>query len=167
MYRVLCDSYVLNDPRLPDFFVFEPELTQKKNEPGLLTFKISKEHTHYGALEKLKNRIRVYLDDTLIWLGRVIEDERDIYENRWVMAEGAQAFLLDSILRPFTMDGTATGIWQYILTQHNTQVNENQRIGIGTCDLTGSFSVVTKEYLSAWQALKTCQIGRASCRERV
>ena len=156
MYRVLCDSYVLNDPRLPDFFVFEPELTQKKNEPGLLTFKISKEHTHYGALEKLKNRIRVYLDDTLIWLGRVIEDERDIYENRWVMAEGAQAFLLDSILRPFTMDGTATGIWQYILTQHNTQVNENQRIGIGTCDLTGSFSVVTKEYLSAWQALKTC-----------
>ena len=72
------------------------------------------------------------------------------------MAEGAQAFLLDSILRPFTMDGTATGIWQYILTQHNTQVNENQRIGIGTCDLTGSFSVVTKEYLSAWQALKTC-----------
>ena len=156
MYRVLCDSYVLNDPRLPDFFVFEPELTQKKNEPGLLTFKISKEHTHYGALEKLKNRIRVYLNDTLIWLGRVIEDERDIYENRWVMAEGAQAFLLDSILRPFTMDGTATGIWQYILTQHNTQVNENQRIGIGTCDLTGSFSVVTKEYLSAWQALKTC-----------
>jgi len=156
VYRVLCDSYVLNDPRLPDFFVFEPELTQKKNEPGLLTFKISKEHTHYGALEKLKNRIRVYLDDTLIWLGRVIEDERDIYENRWVMAEGAQAFLLDSILRQFTMDGTATGIWQYILTQHNTQVNENQRIGIGTCDLTGSFSVVTKEYLSAWQALKTC-----------
>ncbi len=155
MYRILCDSYVLYDPRLPDFFVFEPELAQKKNEPGELTFKIPKEHPNYGVLEKLKSRIKVYRDDALIWVGRVIEDERDLYENRWVMAEGVQAFLLDSILRPFTMDGTVVDIWQYILIQHNNQVNENQRIGIGTCDLAGSVSIATKEYLSAWQVLKT------------
>ena len=36
MYRILCDSYVFYDPRLPDLFVFEPDLTQKKNEPGEL-----------------------------------------------------------------------------------------------------------------------------------
>ena len=155
MYRILCDSYVLYDPRLPELFVFEPELTQKKNEPGVLTFKISKEHPHYGVLEKLKSRIKVYRDDALIWFGRAIEDERDLYENRWVMAEGAQAFLVDSILSPFTMEGTAAEIWTYILAAHNTQVNENQRIGIGTCDLTGLVSVATKEYLSAWQVLKT------------
>ena len=156
MYRILCDSYVLYDPRMPELFVFEPELAQKKNEPGMLTFKISKEHPHYGVLEKLKSRIKVYRDDNQIWVGRAIEDERDLYENRWIMAEGVQAFLLDCILRPFTMDGTAVDIWQYILTQHNAQVNENQRIGIGTCDLSGSFSIAIKEYLSAWQALKTC-----------
>ena len=132
MYRILCDSYVLYDPRMPELLVFEPELTQKKNEPGVLTFKISKEHPYYGVLEKLKSRIQVYRDDVLIWVGRAIEDERDIFENQWVMAEGAQAFLLDSILQPITMDGTAVDIWQYILTQHNAQVNENQRIGIGT-----------------------------------
>ena len=156
MYRILCDSYVLYDPRLSGLFLFEPELSQKKNEPGVLTFKISKEHPYYGVLQKLKSRILVYLDDALIWVGRVIEDERDLYENRWVMAEGAQAYLLDSILRPFTMDGTAVDIWQYILTQHNAQVNENQRIGIGNCDLAGSVSIAAKEYLSAWQALKNC-----------
>ena len=63
MYRILCDSFVLYDPRLPELFVFEPELTQKKNEPGALTFKIPKEHPHYGVLEKLKSRIKVYRDD--------------------------------------------------------------------------------------------------------
>ena len=155
MYRILCDYNVLYDPRLPDFFVIEPELTQKKNEPGVLTFKISRKHPHYGVLEKLKSRIKVYRDDTLIWVGRAIEDERDLYENRWVMAEGVLSFLLDSILRPFTMEGTASEIWTYILAAHNTQVNVNQRIGIGTCDLTGSVSIATKEYLSAWQVLKT------------
>ena len=71
------------------------------------------------------------------------------------MAEGAQAFLLDSILRPFTMDGTVAEIWEYILTQHNAQVNVNQRLGLGNCDLAGSVSIATKDYLSAWQVLKT------------
>ena len=155
MYRIICDSYVLYDPRLPDLFVFQPELTQKKNEPGELTFTIPKEHPHYGVLEKLKSRIKVYRDDTLIWVGRAIEDERDLYENRKVVAEGFLAYLLDSILRPFTMDGTAAEIWDYILTQHNGQVNVNQRFVLGNSDLSGSVSIAIKDYLSAWQVLKT------------
>jgi hypothetical protein len=163
MYRILCDSYVLYDPRLPEFFVFEPELTQKKNEPGELTFKISKEHPHYGVLEKLKSRIKVYRDDTLIWVGRAIEDERDLYENRELVVEGVLAFLLDSILRPFSFDGTIAELFQWILTQHNTQVNENQRIGIGSCGIAGSISIATKEYLSAWQVLKTFLLDTLGC----
>ena len=155
MYRILCDSYVLYDPRLPEFFVFEPDLTQKKNEPGELTFTIPKEHPHYGVLEKLKSRIKVYRDDTLIWIGRAIEDERDLYENRKVVVEGALAFFLDCVIRPFTMDGTAVEIWAYILTQHNAQVNANQRFVLGNCDLASSVSITTKDYLSAWQILKT------------
>ena len=155
MYRILCDSYVLYDPRLADLFVFEPELTQKKNEPGKLSFMIPKEHPNYAVLEKLKSRIKVYRDDTLIWIGRAIEDERDLYENRKVLVEGTLAFLLDSILRPFTMDGTAAVVWEYLLSQHNAQVNVNQRLGLGNCDLAGSVSIATKDYLSAWQVLKT------------
>ncbi len=155
MYRILCDSYVIYDPRLTDLFVIEPELTQKKNEPGELSFTIPKEHPHYGVLEKLKSRIKVYQDDTLIWVGRAIEDERDLYENRKVVAEGSLAYLLDSILRPFTTDGTAAEIWDYILTQHNGQVNVNQRFVLGNSDLSGSVSIEIKDYLSAWQVLKT------------
>ena len=155
MYRILCDSYVFYDPRLPDLFVFEPDLTQKKNEPGELTFTIPKEHPHYGMLEKLKSRIKVYRDDTLIWIGRVIEDARDLYENRKVVAEGSLAYLLDSVIRPFTMDGTAAEIWDHILTQHNGQVNVNQRFVLGNCNLVGSVSISTKDYLSAWQIMKT------------
>ena len=156
MYRILCDSYVLYDPRLPDLFVFEPELTQKKNDPGELTFTIPKEHSNYGVLEKLKSRIKVYRDDALIWLGRAIEDDRDLYENRKVIAEDVLSFLLDSVLRPFTFDGTAPELFAWILTAHNTQVNESQRLTLGNCDISGSVGVATKDYLSSWQTLKTC-----------
>ena len=156
MYRTLCDSYVLYDPRLPDLFVIEPELTQKKNEPGELSFTIPKEHPNYGVLEKLKSRIKIYRDDTLIWIGRTIEDNRDLYENRKVFAEGALSFLLDSVLRPFTFDGTATELFAWILAAHNAQVNENQRLTLGNCDISGSVGITTKDYISSWQALKTC-----------
>lgn len=156
MYRILCDSYVFYDPRLLELFVFEPDLTQKKNEPGELKFTIPKEHPHYGVLEKLKSRVKVYRDDTLIWVGRVIEDERDMYENRRIVAEGALAFLLDSILRPFTMDGTAGDIWEHIINAHNAQLNANQWLLTGSCDIPGSVSIATKDYLSGWQVLKTC-----------
>jgi len=156
MYRILCDSYILYDPRLPELFVFEPELTQKKNEPGELTFTIPKEHPNYGVLEKLRSRIKVYRDDTLIWLGRAIEDDRDLYENRKVIAEGALSFLLDSVLRPFTFDGTAPELFAWILTAHNAQVNERQRLTLGNCDISGPVGVTTKDYLSSWQALKSC-----------
>ena len=53
------------------------------------------------------------------------------------------------------MDGTVAEILNYILTQHNAQINANQRLGLGTCDLAGSVSIATKDYLSAWQVLKT------------
>ena len=155
MYRILCDSYLIYDPRLADLFALEPELTQKKNEPGELTFTIPKEHPHYGVLEKLKSRIKVYRDETLIWLGRVIEDECDLYEDRKVVAEGTLAYLLDNILRPFTLDGTAAEIWEQILVLHNAQVNDNQRLVIGSCDISGAVSISTKDYLSSWQVLKT------------
>jgi len=156
MYRILCDSFVLYDPRLPDLFVLEPELTQKKNEPGELTFTIPKEHPNYGVLEKLKSRIKVYRDDTLIWIGRAIEDDRDFYENRKVIAEGAMSFLLDSVLRPFTFDETATELFAWILTAHNAQVNESQRLTLGSCAIPDSVSITTKDYLSSWQTMKTC-----------
>ena len=158
MYRILCDSYVLYDPRLSDLFVIEPELIQKKNEPGELSFTIPKEHPNYGVLEKLKSRIKIYRDDTLIWLGRAIEDDRDLYENRKVVAEGALSFLLDSVLRPFDFDGTATELFAWILAAHNAQVNASQRLALGNCDISGSVGVTTKDYLSSWQALKTCLI---------
>ncbi len=32
MYRILCDSYVLYDPRMANIIVCEPILVQKKNE---------------------------------------------------------------------------------------------------------------------------------------
>jgi len=155
MYRILCDSYVLYDPRLPDLFLTDPALKQKKNEPGELTFTTPKEHPFYGSVEKLKSRVRVYLDDTLIWLGRVIEDELDLYENHRITAEGALAFLLDSVIHPFEFDGSPGDLFAQVLTAHNAQVNEDQRFLLGEASVGGTIHRSSEDYLSAWQVVSS------------
>jgi hypothetical protein len=153
MYRIFCDSYLLYDPRLPDLFVLDPVLVQKKNEPGELTVTIPKEHAYYGVIEKLKSRVKVYRDETLIWVGRVIEDERDLYENRRVIAEGVLAYLLDSIIRPFEYSGAAGAFFEQILATHNGQVNEDQRIHIGNVSVDETIYRHSLDYLTAWQVI--------------
>jgi hypothetical protein len=153
MYRIFCDSYLLYDPRLPDLFVLDPVLVQKKNVPGELTFTIPKEHAYYGVVEKLKSRVKVYRDDTLIWVGRVIEDERDLYESRRVVAEGVLAYLLDSIVRPFEYSGTAGAFFEQILATHNAQVNEDQRILAGNVSVDETIYRHSLDYLTAWQVI--------------
>jgi hypothetical protein len=128
-------------------------LTQKKNEPGELTFTIPKEHPLYSVIEKLKSRVKVYRDDTLIWVGRVIEDERDLYENRRVVAEGVLAYLLDSIVRPFEYSGTADAFFEQILVSHNAQVNEDQRILAGNVSVDETIYRHSLDYLTAWQVI--------------
>ena len=155
MYQVFCDANILYDPRLPDVQVIDPTLVQKKNEPGELTFGIPKSHTGYSGIEKLKSRVKVYRDGTLIWMGRILQDERDLYETKQVSAEGALGFLLDSIIRPFEFDGSPADLLAQIVASHNAQVNENQRFIMGNVTVTGVIHRSSVDYLSAWQTIST------------
>lgn len=155
MYQVLCDSEILYDPRLIDHQLIDPTLTQRKNEPGELAFGIPKTHTGYSSIEKLKSRMKVYRDGALIWTGRVLTDERDLYETKQVSAEGALAFLLDSIIRPFTFSGSVAAFLSQVITSHNSQVNTTQRFIVGNVTVSGTVDLCNVEYLSAWQVISS------------
>lgn len=153
MYRIVCDSDILYDPRLPDMQVVEPVLRQVKNEPGELTFSIPKQHAGYASVEKLKSRVKVYRDNTLIWKGRVLSDERDLHETKQISAEGALAFLVDSVMRPFTFDGTAADFFAQIIAVHNAQVNVNQQFTVGDVTVRDTISRSSTDYLPCWQTI--------------
>ena len=152
MYQVVCDDAILFDPRINDLVLIDPVLKQTKNAPGELAFQIPKRHEQYGAIVKLKSVVKVYRDATLIWKGRVISDEQDLYETKEITAEGALAYLVDSVVRPYTFEGTAAEYLTQILAWHNAQCNAKQRFILGTVTASaGTVSVQETEYLSAWQ----------------
>lgn len=156
MYTVYVDNWLLYDSRLPDYAMIDPVLSLKANEPGQLTFVLPKTNPNINELTRLKSRVKVYRDNILIFLGRLIEDKVGIKNTTNYVVEGALAFLLDSVQRPFTFDGTPAELFAFLLQRHNEQVNIEQQIGIGNCNVTTADSIVvtTEEYLSTWAVMK-------------
>ena len=160
MYSVyLSDGTPLYEPRLSnDYFLINPTLTQTENIPGQLTFSIPEDHPNASYIERLASRIFVYRDDSLMWVGRPLESETDLYNTTKWICEGCLAYLCDTIQRPFTFQGSPTDLFTKIINDHNGQVNENQQISVGVVTVTDPNDYINRssiEHLSSWEVLKT------------
>ncbi|MDD3400749.1 MAG: hypothetical protein PHT58_03865 [Eubacteriales bacterium] len=156
MFTVFCDNAPLYDPRLPEYVLIDPVLSLSKNEPARLSFGVPKTNPNCGAVTRLQSRVKVYRDDTLVFLGRVIEDGIGLNHRQTYVAEGALAFLLDSVQRPFSFDGTVAEFFTQQLNTHNAQVNAEQQIGVGSVTVESgvTMTAASDEYASVWSVLK-------------
>lgn len=156
MYRIYSDDDLVFDPRVKDCSVIDPVLSLSVNTPGTLTFTLPDSHPSFGRINRLSGRIKVYRDSTLIFLGRVIEDERTLENRRSYTAEGILSCLIDSIVRPFNFIGTPAAFLSMLLTQHNAQVGTGQQITFGNCTVTSEDDLATSAelYYSTWQLIK-------------
>ena len=156
MFTVFSDNALLYDPRLPEYVLTDPVLTLAKNEPASLSFGIPDTNPNSGAVTRLQSRIKVYRDGRLLFLGRVIEDGVGLKHQRSYVAEDALAYLLDSIQRPFSFDGTVAAFFTQLLNTHNAQVNSEQQIGVGvvTVESGVTMTAASEEYASVWSVLK-------------
>lgn len=156
MFTVYCDNSLLYDPRLPEYVLIDPVLSLSKNEPARLSFGVPSTKPNCGAITRLRSRIKVYRDGQLLFLGRVVEDGMGINHRQTFVAEGALAYLLDSVQRPFTYEGTLSTFFSQLITTHNAQVNVEQRLGIGsvTVEAGADFTASSESYSSVWAVLK-------------
>lgn len=159
MYSVYIDGYPLYEPRMSDqFYLIGPSLKQTTNLPGELSFSIPAEHTNASVINRLSSRVSVFKDDSLIWVGRPLESETDIYNTTKWICEGCLAYLCDTIYRPFEFQGSPTDLFTSIVNNHNAQVNENQMLNVGVVTVTDPNDYINRssiEYLSSWDVLKT------------
>ena len=156
MFTAFSDNALLYDPRLPEYVLTDPVLSLTKNEPARLSFGVPKTNPNCGEVMRLQSRIKVYRDGTLVFLGRVIEDGVGLNHRQTYIAEGALAFLLDSVQRPFTFEGSVEAFVTQLLTVHNAQVNAEQRIAVGSVTVEPDITMTasSEEYASVWAVLK-------------
>lgn len=130
-YRIECDGYLIMDTRLDEYSVTNPSCKLEVNTTGSLEFEIDPSHPHYDKIHKISSVIRLISDDRIVFQGRVMDDDISFDNVKKIECEGELSYLLDSIVRPYTYDGSVEGLVQTYIDSHNSQVEEKKQFNLG------------------------------------
>lgn len=148
MYQVICllngQEHILMDMRDEDYTIGSPKLTLQLNAAGSFEFVIYPNHPEFKSIVPLISLIKVYKingqSKRWIFTGRVMNDQRDIYNTGKVKCEGILAYLIDSIVYPYDYQGTPADYVRQLIASHNSQVNAEKQFIIRTLDLSDADS---------------------------
>lgn len=124
MYVIYCDEKVLHYPKLAEegYVVLNPKLTVEMNKPGKLEYLLPPSNPIYSNVQKMKSIITVCQGDEEMFRGRCLSDKKDFYKRKKMTCEGDVAFLLDSIQRPYSFQGSLLEAFSRYISIHNEQV---------------------------------------------
>lgn len=141
MYTIRLDGQLLHNPAMEreSFTALAPRLSLDTNGNGSCSFVLPPGNRCFSMIRRRKSIITVHQDGLEIFRGRVMDDETDTYKQQSVYAEGVRSFLNDSLAAPYTFTGTAQGLLEKLITEHNAQVEEDKRftLGVVTCERAG------------------------------
>lgn len=152
-YRILCDGYPLMDTRLDEYNVISPKCTVELNKTGSLSFDIAPNHPYYDMIHKLSSVITLLEGDEVIFQGRVLDDDLSFDKTKHVECEGELAYLLDSIVRPYTYGGSVRGLVTQLIQSHNEQVEKKKRFMVGQVTVEDPNDYITRAasaYPNTW-----------------
>ena len=136
MYAIYSDDNLIYSPGSASslgYSLSSPKLTTEINKAGSLEFTIPSTNPNYGKLAKLKSIIRIEQDGTEIWRGRVLNDEKDFYNNKTVFCEGELAFLNDAVVPPYDYSSgiTLRNYFTTMLSYYTNNCSEYRMIRAG------------------------------------
>lgn len=159
MYIVYADDELLYSPTLvhEGFAISNTRLNFELNKAGSFQFLLPPNNVKYDNLVKLKTIITVYDDQEEIFRGRILYDEKDFYKRKQVYCEGHQAFLNDTILRPFEYTGSITNFLTMIINNHNSQVESAKQFTLGQVTVGDNNNYInrsSKKHMTTWNAIE-------------
>lgn len=150
-------TYRLHDQRDQNLRLIEPQLTLALNRTGCLMFQIPSSHKYYGTIKRMKSSIQVLEDGVLIFDGRVVMEETDLYNTREITCEGSMSYLHDSLQRPFSITGNIRDFLAEMLKRHNEQVEERKILRLGRVNVVDENNELRRESAkleTSWNTLK-------------
>ena len=157
MFRITADGVTIfsdtdEDARLR--LITNPKASAEIGRSGGLTFTMLPTHPSYNSIHKFKTRIEAYMGTRLIFQGRIIEDEQDIYNAKSITCEGALSYLLDSVQAPREEDYTVRSFFTSVISSHNSQVDEYKQFTIGNITIDEADEDINK-YITNYESTKT------------
>ena len=156
MYRIVCDGTTIADSRRSAYGVMDGKISEGINNIGGCEFTLLANNPMRNLVVPRSSMIEVYENDSLLWDGRAmnVTDKRGYLT---VECDGPLSFFYDTVIAPFSFNGTFKGLVQKIVTEHNNQLLHAGRLftlgSVGLPDYTGQISYVLKDYSSTWDVI--------------
>ena len=132
MYKIYADNTLIYDSTLEDYRIGKGVISLETNKSGSFTFSVYPDHFYYDCFIRLKTVIKVTRSGKIIFRGRILNDVTDYWNNKVITCEGELGFLQDSIIRPFTFNGTPVDLFKKFVDEHNAQVDDFKKFKIGS-----------------------------------
>lgn len=174
MYKIKCEDLTLYDRRNPELIVGSPQVKLEVNTAGSASFNIYHNHPYYDRLNHLKQIFEISDDVGVIFRGVMPGKAVDIYKGKAVSLHGLMAFFNDSAVAPFEFPGdfrenadyisaeengnVVEFFLQWLIDNHNSQVEPFQRFILGTVTVSDPNNYVTRsseKIDTTWSTLKT------------
>ena len=138
MFKAYCNNQIFFNAGISDdaLTLAEAKLDLEVGKAGSFTFKIYPTNIGYNYFQKFKSYVSLYREDKLIFSGRVLEEKKGFSNEKTIICEGLLAMLNDSIIRPFSFQGTITEFLTMLINNHNSQVSEDKQFTLGTVTVT-------------------------------
>ncbi len=145
MYRVYADDTLIYDSELEDYKINKGSISLEVNKSGSFSFSIYPDHFYYDKFVKMKTIIKVTRTDEIIFRGRILNDTTDYFNNKVITCEGELGFFNDSIIRPFSFQGSPENLFRKFIEEHNSQVDDFKKFKIGACTVIDPNNYIIRE----------------------
>nr|WP_325300302.1 phage tail protein [uncultured Dysosmobacter sp.] len=164
MYKLFFEDYPLYDPRGANktdrLIIREPSVQIGVNMAGSISFIVDPGHPNADKITKMAGTLELQDDSGPIFRGRVLDSRETFYKSTQYTAEGAMAYLNDSIVEPYTFpddfvddpgyiaaaaSGNVVEWWLgWLLQNHNKQVSPERQIKLGTVTVTDPNNYISR-----------------------
>ena len=157
--NLVYDRNIISDNGERFYDLIEPTLYETNDGFCSLEFSAQEDSAAVAYMQKLYPYTHLYLNGVLYWKGRMLTDTPDIRGVHKYYVEDFLAVLRDSVVRPYEFFGTPTEFLEYLVEQHNNQVEVHQKFVAVICDVvssfdTGNISRSSESYASTWSVIK-------------
>lgn len=148
MYRAFLNETLFFDTSagLNELLLTSAVIHGVAGESGSFSFVVPQSNVCYGEFHRLSDYVYVYENDQLKFSGRVYSIRQVFDTQLEIECEGMLAVLNDSIIRPYTFDDTVENLVIDLIAQHNSQVDSDKQITIGTINIPDKDLTAFREY---------------------
>lgn len=151
MIQVYADELLAYDSRLEDYSLLQLTITNGINKGGAATIVMPPGHPAYTYFTSYKTIVTVYRDGVLLFRGRALYPEDDLYRRRTIVCEGELCFFRDSVARPYIYQDGPAAVFTNVVELHNAQVEAAKAFKVGAITVTDANNYIRVESEAATQ----------------